>query len=74
MKNQQEYQCLHQKLDYLQSRARDLSSCDDVVYHQMPFLLEEMDVIRRQMLEIETYDFYSHIGDSHRESLSENQR
>ena len=64
MKNQQEYQCLQQKLDYLQSRVRDLSSCDDVVYHQMAFLMEEMDVIRRRMLEIETYDFYSHIGDS----------
>lgn len=64
MKNQQEYQCLQQKLDYLQSRVRDLSSCDDVVYRQMSFLLEEMDAIRRRMLEIETYDFYSHIGDS----------
>ena len=64
MKNQQEYQCLQQKLDYLQSRVRDLSSCDDVVYHQMSFLMEEMDVIRRRMLEIETYDFYSHMGDS----------
>ena len=64
MKNQQEYRCLQQKLDYLQSRARDLSSCDDVVYHQMLFLMEEIDVIRRRILEIETYNFYSHIGDS----------
>lgn len=64
MKNQQEYQCLQQKLEYLQSRVRDLSSCDDFVCHQMSFLMEEVDVIRRQMLEIETYDFYSHIGDS----------
>jgi len=64
MKNQQEYQCLQQKLDYLQSKARDLSSCDDAIYHQMSFLMEEMDVIRRRILEIETYDFYSHIGDS----------
>ncbi len=64
MKNQQEYQCLQQKLDYLQSRVRDLSCCDDVVYHQMSFLMEEMDAIRRRMLVIETYDFYSHIGDS----------
>ena len=64
MENQQEHQRLQQKLDYLQSRARDLSSCDNFAYHQMSFLMEEMDVIRRRMLEIETYDFYSHIGDS----------
>ena len=62
MKNQQEYQELKQKLDFLQSRARDLRCSDDVVYHQMSFLMEEIDVIRRRMLEMETYDYYSHMG------------
>lgn len=63
MKNQQEYQCLKQKVDFLQSRIRDLRSSDDVVNHQMSFFMEEMDVIRRRMLEMETYDYYSHMGE-----------
>lgn len=64
MKNQNEYDCLQKKLDYLQSRVRDLSSSEDAVYHQHQFLQEEMDVIRRRMLEMETYEFYSNIGDA----------
>jgi len=58
-----EYDGLQAKLDYLQSRMKDLSCSDESVYHQMNFLHEEMDVMRRRMLEIETYDFYKQLGD-----------
>ena len=54
MSSSSEYDGLRTKLDYLQSRVKDLSSSDESVYHQMNFLHEEMDVIRRRMLEIET--------------------
>jgi len=63
MSSSSEYDGLRTKLDYLQSRVKDLSSSDESVYHQMNFLHEEMDVIRRRMLEIDTYDFYKQLGD-----------
>lgn len=61
MKNKGEYDSLQKKLEYLHSRMSDLAESEDSVFHQMIFLREEMDTIRRRILEIETYDFYFHM-------------
>lgn len=64
MNTSSEYDVLQTKLDYLQSRMNDLSRSDESVYHQMNFLHEEMDAMRRRILEIETYEFYKQLGDT----------
>ena len=62
MSSLSEYDGLQTKLDYLQSRVKIYPAVMSLVYHQMNFLHEEMDVIRRRMLEIETYEFYKQLG------------
>jgi len=61
MKNKGEYESLQKKLEYLHSRMSDLEESEESVFHQMRFLSDEMDSIRRRILEIETYDFYFHM-------------
>lgn len=64
MQYHKEYDKLQIKLDYLESKVEDLISGDSRYCHQMSFFLDEMDVVRRQILKIETYEFYKQIGES----------
>ena len=54
---------LEQKLEFLEEKATELSqgSGGSVGHHQMELLLNEMDIIRAQLLQLELDEMYKEI-------------